>query len=293
VYQSCISSRQGDLCNFVPSCSQFSYDAIEKNGILGILMALDRLERCNYASWNYAGRYYDVRYVKGRGYKLYDPVIKEPLIHSIPIAGDREVRSFADYLYNKGEWKASVLEYEKEILPEDTERVYLRIGKAYWMMGDRERARDYLTRVRGDTASLFLGLALLEEREVDRAFYYLQGAEAFRKEVDSLLEGLKCMKKKNPVIAGVLSSIIPGSGRIYSGFSGDGIFSFLFVMGNLSISYLYHREGRSFPSYAFLSFASLLYLGDIYGSIRSATVYNERHYDDLILLFRRNFSELF
>jgi putative component of membrane protein insertase Oxa1/YidC/SpoIIIJ protein YidD len=293
VYQDYISSRQGDVCNFIPSCSQFAYKAIEKNGILGILMAFDRLERCNYASWNYAGRYYSVRYVEGRGYKLYDPVIKEPLPAPIPIVGDGGPRSFADYLYEKGEWQASILEYEREISPGDTDRVYIQIGKASWMMGNREKARDYLVKVYSDTASLFLGLAWLEERSIDSALYYLQRAKGFRKEVNSLLEDLKYIQKKNPVVAGALSALIPGSGRIYSGFTGDGIFSFLFVVGNLSISYLYHREGRALPSYAFLGFASLLYLGDIYGSIRSATIHNERHYDDLTLLFRRNFDELF
>lgn len=293
MYQACISSRQGDVCNFIPSCSQFTYEAIDKKGMLGILMAFDRLERCNYTSWNYAGRYYGVRYVKERGYKLYDPVIREMLPPPTPIIGGRGLHSFADYLYKKSEWEASILEYKRNVTPQDTNKVFIQIGKAYWMMGDREMARDYLIRVNSDTASLFLGLTWLEERKVDSALYYLQKAEGFREKVDNLLEELKHTRKKHPVIAGALSILIPGSGRIYSGFTGDGIFSFLFVIGNLSISYFYHREGRALPSYTFLGFASLLYLGDIYGSIRSANIYNERRYDGIVLGFRRNFNELF
>ncbi|OYD17346.1 hypothetical protein CH333_01165 [candidate division WOR-3 bacterium JGI_Cruoil_03_44_89] len=293
VYQACIASRQGDVCNFTPSCSQFAFEAIEKKGILGILMAFDRLERCNYTSWNYVGRYYGVRYVEGRGYKLYDPVIREPLPPTTPVVEGGAPRTFADYLYGKGEWEASILEHEREIPSRDTGRVYIQMGKAYWMMGSRKEARNCLVRAGGDTASLFLGLMWLEERRIDSALCYLQRAGAFRKEVDIFLEDLKYIQKKNPVLAGALSAIVPGSGRIYSGFTGDGIFSFLFVVGNLSISYLYHREGRTIPSNAFLGFASLLYLGDIYGSVRSANLQNERHYDDISLLFRRNFNGLF
>jgi len=74
VYRVLISSHQPDVCNFVPSCSHFGYEAISKYGIKGILMTFDRLERCNYFAWFVAGKYYSVIYDSVRGYKLYDPV---------------------------------------------------------------------------------------------------------------------------------------------------------------------------------------------------------------------------
>ena len=74
VYQVVFSSRQGDVCNFTPSCSNYAYKAIKKHGPLGILMTFDRLERCNYFAWQYKDKYYKVKRIPGHGYKLYDPV---------------------------------------------------------------------------------------------------------------------------------------------------------------------------------------------------------------------------
>ncbi len=293
MYQGFISSRQGDLCNFTPSCSEFAYKAIDEKGLLGIIMTFDRLERCNFKCWSYANNYYDVVYVKGRGYKLYDPVNKQQILPPVGVKRSVRVSSFADYLYEKGEWESSILEYERELRKYDTEKIYMRIGSAYWMMGERERARYYLNRVDNDTSRLFVGITWLEERNVDSAFCYLQSINRFREEVNGFLYNLNNISRKNPVAAGLLSSILPGSGRIYSGCIWDGIFSFLFISGSLSISYLYNREKRPVPSYTFLSLGFLLYIGDIYGSIKSATNYNEKYYDDLVIVFRDNFDEFF
>ncbi len=74
IYQVVFSSRQGDVCNFTPSCSNYAYEAIRKHGPLGVLMTFDRLERCNYFAWQYKDKYYKVKWVPECGYKLYDPI---------------------------------------------------------------------------------------------------------------------------------------------------------------------------------------------------------------------------
>jgi len=74
VYQFLLSEQQPDVCNFTPSCSHYAYQVIKKEGpVKGSLMAIDRLQRCNPWAWNYLNEYYRVKWVKGRGYKLYDP----------------------------------------------------------------------------------------------------------------------------------------------------------------------------------------------------------------------------
>ncbi len=49
VYQFFLSDIQPDVCNFRDdiSCSKFGRRAVEKYGIWGVLMAFDRLQRCN------------------------------------------------------------------------------------------------------------------------------------------------------------------------------------------------------------------------------------------------------
>ncbi len=48
LYQKYISSQDGSVCNFCPSCSRFGMGCIQEYGVLrGIFLAADRLLRCN------------------------------------------------------------------------------------------------------------------------------------------------------------------------------------------------------------------------------------------------------
>ncbi len=73
IYQNTFSQAQGDVCNFVPSCSHFGYEVIARFGFVkGILLASDRLQRCHPFAWNYMNDYGIVE-DSIRGTKLYDP----------------------------------------------------------------------------------------------------------------------------------------------------------------------------------------------------------------------------
>lgn len=48
LYQKMISSQDVPMCNFSPSCSNFGFEAIQREGLFrGMLMTTDRLLRCN------------------------------------------------------------------------------------------------------------------------------------------------------------------------------------------------------------------------------------------------------
>lgn len=67
-YKHFISSQDIQVCNFTPSCSQFSLQAIQKYGIFrGILMTSDRLQRCS----GFDRRHYPIDKSTGKGI---DPV---------------------------------------------------------------------------------------------------------------------------------------------------------------------------------------------------------------------------
>jgi len=72
LYQFTLSGKQGDVCNFKPSCSRFAYISIKNYGpFWGILMASDRLQRCNPLAFQYAGKYnIEIILVPGEGYKI-------------------------------------------------------------------------------------------------------------------------------------------------------------------------------------------------------------------------------
>lgn len=70
VYQKLVSPGQGEVCNFSPSCSRYSSEAIAKYGALtGLLMTADRLMRCNPGAY----KYYGISYPGFKDGRLYDP----------------------------------------------------------------------------------------------------------------------------------------------------------------------------------------------------------------------------
>ena len=89
---------------------------------------------------------------------------------------------------------------------------------------------------------------------------------------------------KYPFMAGLLSTIIPGSGKVYAGRWEDGLFSFV------SIGFYawqcfdgFHRDGkRSTKGWVYGIMGSVFYLGNIYGSVIAARLQNERTRDEFI-----------
>ena len=66
LYQKFISSQDGSVCNFSPSCSRFSMACIQEYGVFrGISLTADRLLRCNgshsqhYHKDSVTGKYID------------------------------------------------------------------------------------------------------------------------------------------------------------------------------------------------------------------------------------------
>jgi tetratricopeptide (TPR) repeat protein len=97
------------------------------------------------------------------------------------------------------------------------------------------------------------------------------------------LEGHKLFYK-NKLMAGLLSSVIPGAGKIYCNRPIDGLFS-LFLTGLTGWQAYegFHRDGlNSFKGWAYGSICGVLYCGNIYGSVVAAQIYNEQKDEQFI-----------
>ena len=81
---------------------------------------------------------------------------------------------------------------------------------------------------------------------------------------------------KNPLIASVLSAIIPGAGKIYTGDIGDGIFTFLTTGVFTFLAYDNFKAEHNFRGWLFSGLAVMFYGGNIYGSFASAQIHNAR-----------------
>lgn len=93
----------------------------------------------------------------------------------------------------------------------------------------------------------------------------------------------KTLSRKSPILAGLLSSILPGAGKVYAGRSKDGLFSLLAVGITAWLSYDSLREDKdSTRGVIFGTMSGLFYGGNIYGSSIAAKAYNRRAEDDLL-----------
>ncbi|MCZ6703150.1 MAG: hypothetical protein O6940_08925 [Ignavibacteria bacterium] len=81
---------------------------------------------------------------------------------------------------------------------------------------------------------------------------------------------------KNSTIAGIMSAIIPGSGKMYVGKIGDGIVAFIITTVFSFIAYDNFKAGHNTRGWIWAGVAALFYVSNIYGSVAAAQVHNAR-----------------
>jgi len=76
LYQIIVSSQDIPACNFTPSCSRFTMEAIQKGGLLkGALLGTDRLMRCHWFAHKHYRQKYGINH-DHESEKLHDPVTR-------------------------------------------------------------------------------------------------------------------------------------------------------------------------------------------------------------------------
>lgn len=98
----------------------------------------------------------------------------------------------------------------------------------------------------------------------------------FVSDYDNILNLERKFNYKKPGISVFMSAIIPGSGKIYSGFWKDGIISFVLITASAYQSYRgFDKNGiSSVYGWVFGSLAAGFYIGNLYGSGKSANQHN-------------------
>ena len=98
-----------------------------------------------------------------------------------------------------------------------------------------------------------------------------------RKKMAKYTQEIQKFRPKKPWLGGLLSAIVPGSGKIYAGKTGEGLASMLMVTSMGLITWEnYHKAGqRNFKTLFFGSVFSIFYIGNIYGSVFSVKIAND------------------
>lgn len=81
---------------------------------------------------------------------------------------------------------------------------------------------------------------------------------------------------KSEILAGILSAIIPGAGKIYTENYSDGVTAFLLSGLFGYLAYTNFEHNHHFRAWIFTAVASGFYAGNIYGSIASAQIFNAK-----------------
>lgn len=156
--------------------------------------------------------------------------------------------------------------------------VFLELGGIDMLEGKLEEGRARLETIKPDIAILNQQVTALQQ----------------------IGKASKTHRKKSALIAGVMSGIIPGSGKIYAGKTGEGIASMIATTGFGFVAWENYRK-LGIDNLKTLFFGGIFaasYVSNIYGSVISVKV-TEQNYTDAIhnqILFQlhiplRNFFE--
>ena len=97
-----------------------------------------------------------------------------------------------------------------------------------------------------------------------------------KEEVSSFYDWKEDPPYKSSTVAGIMSAIIPGSGKIYIGETGDGIVGFLTTTLFAFIAYDNFKAGHNTRAWIWSGVTALFYAGNVYGSVAAAQVHNAK-----------------
>ena len=179
-------------------------------------------------------------------------------------------------------------------------RAYYQIGATYFLQDQFERSAQFLTEALPritDTrqhaeAEQLIGLSYLKQKRWSKAsevFKALQKSDVMQVKEKAVAyhkyaEKGEHLPTRSPFLAGTLSTIVPGTGRLYTGRFSDALTT-LFTMGITGWQAYdgFRRDGlSSAKGWTLGTLCGIFYVGNIYGSVISARVYN-RHITDEFL----------
>ena len=260
---------------------------------------------------------------------------EEPIDYYAP----ENVRKFADFLYEQGDYLRAAGEYQRYLFYQPREReemrykialcyrfagqteqaiqnfqmllrahpegrftsqAYYQIGATYFLQDQFELSVEFLrevlphltdTQQHAETEQL-IGLSYLMQKQWSEAgeiFKTLQGSEVPSVSQKAAMYHTYAEKgadlpTRSPFLAGALSTIVPGAGRLYTGRFSDALTS-LFIVGLTGWQAYdgFQRDGlSSVKGWTLGTLSGIFYVGNIYGSVISARVHN-RHVADEFL----------
>ena len=176
------------------------------------------------------------------------------------------------------------------------DQVAYEVATAYFEQGDYRRSRDH-ARAHFPQAQTFRtellnvqirgSLFLRDWRQADALARARNPGmnDSLASALDRLAFEAIRLPYKSKALAGGMSAVLPGAGKVYAGRVTDGLASLLLVgLTGWQAYDGFHRDGtRSVKGWIYASLSAGFYLGDIWGSMVAVKQHNDRLEDDLLV----------
>lgn len=144
-------------------------------------------------------------------------------------------------------------------------------------------SEDKLLKMQSEKLTFILASSYLLLHKAESASEELQRANLTGSKLFNYCTELENFRPKSPFVAGSLSAIIPGTGKIYTNNLEHGLVT-MFAVGLLGFRTVLEYNRGGINSAGFITFGVLLlitYTANIIGSAVSAKLYNEKHYNKI------------
>ncbi|MBI5729583.1 MAG: hypothetical protein HY963_00445 [Ignavibacteriales bacterium] len=138
--------------------------------------------------------------------------------------------------------------------------------------------------------SYFLDNSVLPDENIVLKYF----PDSVQSQMINFYQQKKIPQHKSLTTAAILSTLMPGAGKIYTGEIGDGITSFIATALTTYLAITNFNADHQFRGWLFSGLAAFFYAGNIYGSASSAQIYNAKiqfNFDKEVKLFfeQRNY----
>jgi len=169
---------------------------------------------------------------------------------------------------------------------------FYQIGYSYFLMGKYRESisflNDHLPQVRLNPKRLkmqqLIGLNYIYQRQWSKATEFFYSLEenaknnSFTASLMSFAKQGERLPRKSAFLAGLLSAVVPGAGKIYCYRATDGLFSLLTIgLTGWQAYEGFRKDGvNSVKGWIYGTISAFFYLGNIYGSVVAVNIYNQQ-----------------
>lgn len=214
------------------------------------------------------------------------------LYPDIPIATEVQFRIATCYR-NAGNLSAAIAAYQSindyQLIP----KVQLKIAECYLFLEKYPKTVEILKQFVNEHSShklapraeFLIGASYMEQqkwklssqafRNISDAYPKSTFATVSRNLARSIMQ-VDNLPSRSPLLSGLMSTIVPGSGQTYSGRFSDGLYALMIITSTTAGTIYYISQERYNIAIPLGVVSAIFYAGNIYGGIQAAKIFNNQ-----------------